>query len=127
MSANLDALRKECTDLRTTVGVLQQKLAQVQRERECERVQMALERASEQWRLEQERERLRNHVEFDPDYRYDRFRVVELSQLISRYLMEKPPEINANRAYNCVKNICDDVERGWGDNPEHLTLVRHLG
>ncbi len=123
MSADIDALRKECMELRTTVGVLQQKLVQEQRERECERVQMAQERASEQRRVEWERERLRNHVEFDPDYRYDRLRVVELSQLISRFLMEKPREINANRVYNCVKNICDDVERGWVDNPEHLTLV----
>jgi hypothetical protein len=123
VSADIDALRKECSELRIAVGVLQQKLSQEQREREGERFQMAQERASEQRRLERERERLRNHVEFDPNYRYDRFRAVELSQLISRFLMEKPPEINANRVYNCVKNICDDVERGWADNPEHLTLV----
>jgi hypothetical protein len=84
---------------------------------------MAQARASEQQRVEREVERLRHQIEFDRDYRYDRFKVVELSQLIARYLMDKPPEINANRIYNCVKNICDDIERAWSDNPEHLTLV----
>ena len=64
---------------------------------------------------------------FDAAYQYDRFRVVELTQLICRNLEDKPPEIDRNRIFNCVKKCFDDCERNWSDNPEHLALdVRML-
>ena len=64
---------------------------------------------------------------FDATYQYDRFRVIELTQLICRNLEEKPPAIDSNRNFNCVKKCFDDFERGWTDNPEYLAVdVRML-
>lgn len=64
---------------------------------------------------------------FRQDYSYDRHSVVELSQVIARNLVDKPPEIDRNRIYNCVKLCRDDYERGWQDNPDYLFIdVRML-
>ena len=64
---------------------------------------------------------------FDTTYQYDRFRVIELTQLICRNLVNKPPEIDSNRIFSCIKNCVHDYEQGWADNPEYLDLdVRML-
>jgi len=52
-------------------------------------------------------------------YHYDRFNVVKLSQLISRYLENKPHQINSNRIYQCVEKCNKDFQHDWVDNPEH--------
>jgi Zinc finger, C3HC4 type (RING finger) len=52
-------------------------------------------------------------------YKYDRNNVVELSQLISRHLENKPDEIDANRIFNCVRSCVADLQKDWSDNPEH--------
>jgi hypothetical protein len=65
---------------------------------------------------------------FDKNYAFDRSRVVELTQLICKYL-ENPPAgpIDTNRIYNFVKNCYDDLQRGWIDNPAHYDVdVRML-
>lgn len=74
--------------------------------------------------------RLNNQIEntqaqrmtLDSSYRYDRSRVVELTQLICQDLENRPVEINENRIYNCVKNCYDDFTRGYNDNPEHYRI-----
>ena len=48
--------------------------------------------------------------------------VVELSQLISRHLEDKPSEIDSNKLYNCVRSCLTDLEKGYGDNPEHYYM-----
>jgi hypothetical protein len=118
--AEINDLKSQCAALRLELENLNQRLSQEQRERS----RLARKNEAERQRLLQEIENARNRVDFDPNYRYDRFRVVELSQLISRHLEEKPHEIEANRIYNCVKNINDDRQRKWADNPKHLDLVR---
>jgi hypothetical protein len=59
-------------------------------------------------------------AEHDPDYRYFRSRVVELTQLICRNLERVPPSIDRNRIYNCVKHCYDDMQSSWNDNPPHF-------
>jgi hypothetical protein len=59
---------------------------------------------------------------FDASYGYDRNRVVELSQLICRYLESKPLKIDANRIFNCVKLIYDNLVQGWDDNPKYYSM-----
>lgn len=53
----------------------------------------------------------------DTGYTYDRFRVVELTQLICRDIKELPQQINRNRIYQCVKR-CYDCLVLRKDNPE---------
>jgi Zinc finger, C3HC4 type (RING finger) len=55
---------------------------------------------------------------FDTSYRYSRSNVVELTQLICRYLECKPSDVNPNRIYNCIKTCYDDLVR-YSDNPSH--------
>lgn len=55
---------------------------------------------------------------FDGTYNFRRENVVQLSQLISRHLENKPYEINQNRIYNCVRACYTDLEKGYSDNPE---------
>lgn len=58
----------------------------------------------------------------DPDYRYFRTSVVELTQLICRNLERLPPSIDRNRIYNCVKHCYDDMRSSWSDNPPHFNV-----
>ena len=63
----------------------------------------------------------------DTAYSYDRFRVVELTQLICQNLEAMPSNVDRHRIYNCVKNCHDDLKRGWADNPAHYLIdVRML-
>jgi hypothetical protein len=65
--------------------------------------------------------------EHDPNYDYDRTKVVELTQLICRNLENPPESIDRKRIYSCVKKCIDDVKAGWADNPENLKIhVRML-
>ena len=59
-------------------------------------------------------------AEHDPNYEYDRTRVVELTQLICRNLESPPDSIDRNRIFTCVKKCSDDVKANWADNPENL-------
>ena len=59
---------------------------------------------------------------FHGEYNYRRENVVELSQLISRYLENRPSDIDPNRIYNCVKLIYEDYDRGYTDNPEYFYM-----
>ena len=64
---------------------------------------------------------------FTGHYNFNRWNVVTLSQLISRYLENKPGEIDCNRIYNCVSSCYTDLEKGYGDNPQHYYVdVRML-
>ncbi|GKY92169.1 hypothetical protein MPSEU_000188200 [Mayamaea pseudoterrestris] len=55
---------------------------------------------------------------FVGNYGYNRHSVVKLSQLISRYLENKPNNIDSNRIFNCVSQCYKDLERNYNDNPE---------
>jgi len=57
-------------------------------------------------------------LDFDNSYQFDRSKIIPLSQLICRYLDEKPAGIDRDRIYNCVKARYDDLRKGWDDNPE---------
>ena len=48
---------------------------------------------------------------------FGRENVKRLSKLICLYLSRKPPQINSNRIFQCVRNCFLDWERGWNDNP----------
>ncbi len=56
---------------------------------------------------------------FTGHYNFHRGNVVQLSQLISRYLENKPGNIDSNKIYNCVRSCYTDLEKGYSDNPEH--------
>ncbi|KAK1733175.1 hypothetical protein QTG54_016152 [Skeletonema marinoi] len=56
------------------------------------------------------------------NYDFRRENVVELSQLISRYLEDKPCKIDSNKIYNCVRACFTDLEKGYGDNPAHYYM-----
>lgn len=80
--------------------------------------------------LKQQRDSLQESLNSRPDlprlfygsYYYKRENVVELSQLISRYLEGKPAEIDRNKIYNCVRSCYNDLVKGYSDNPEHYFL-----
>lgn len=59
---------------------------------------------------------------FHGTYNFRRENVVELSQLISRYLENKPGNIDENKIYNCVRSCYQDLERGYSDNPKHYYI-----
>lgn len=63
--------------------------------------------------------RLELPVLFTGQYHYRRENVVELSQLISRYLENKPNDIDSNRIYNCVKSCYTDLKANYNDNPKY--------
>lgn len=55
---------------------------------------------------------------FYGDYNFRRENVVQLSQLISRNLENKPLDIDSNRIYQCVSNCYRDLTQNYADNPE---------
>lgn len=63
--------------------------------------------------------RLRFPVLFNGEYDFNRESVVKLSQLISRYLENKPSQIDANKIYNCIRNCYVDFQKDYEDNPEN--------
>lgn len=63
-----------------------------------------------------------NSKKFDCTYRYDRFRIAELANVICRDLESKPASIDRNRIFNCVKSIYDDFQRSYANNPEHMMI-----
>jgi len=63
--------------------------------------------------------RMKLPILFDDNYNFGRKNVVALSQLISRYLEDKPNFIDSNRIFMCVRNCYRDLEKGYTDNPEY--------
>ena len=59
---------------------------------------------------------------FTGQYNYKRENVVQLSQLISRYLENKPSEIDSNRIFNCVRSCYMDLEKNYSDNPQFYQM-----
>jgi hypothetical protein len=57
-------------------------------------------------------------LDSNASYKFDRTEVIALSQLICKYIDEKPAEIDRERIYNVVKARYDDLRREWDDNPE---------
>jgi Zinc finger, C3HC4 type (RING finger) len=91
--------------------------------------QLGVEHGERRQLVEEQRARLmaEETVQFDSSYKYDRERVVELAQLICKYLENMPNEIAPNRIYNCVRNCYLDFQRGYSDNPaNYSTDVRML-
>jgi len=56
---------------------------------------------------------------FEGVYNYKRENVVQLSQLISRYLENKPVNIESHRIYQCVANCYSALKSDRRDNPAH--------
>ena len=93
-------------ELREEIRGLRQELEEAQ---ECNR------------ELKQEAKRLREEqrrVQFDRSYSYHRHDVVELAQLICKYLENKPSEINSSRIFDCH----EDLRYGYGANPEYYNM-----
>lgn len=67
-------------------------------------------------------QRLSLPILFTGSYHYNRHSVVQLTQLVARYLEGVPYHIDSNRIFNCVKGIYDDCARNWNDNPDHLRM-----
>lgn len=64
---------------------------------------------------------------FDRSYKYDRYSVVKLAQLVSRDLEDRPSEISPNRVFSCIASCYEDLKRGWTDNPQNYPIdVRML-
>ena len=63
---------------------------------------------------------------FDPNYRYDESNALALSRVISRYLLEKPDGINANRIFNCVKKCYDGTIRYESNYWDRISVVMLL-
>ena len=82
---------------------------------EMESKTSALERKN--MRLSQDL-RMQLPILFDDDYDFGRKNVVDLSQLISRYLEDKPDFIDSNRIFICVRNCYTALEKGYKNNPE---------
>ena len=60
-------------------------------------------------------------------YAYDRFTVVDLTQLICQDLENKPQKINGNKIFECVRTIYTHMKNDYADNPVHLHVdVRML-
>jgi Zinc finger, C3HC4 type (RING finger) len=96
------------------------------------RFQLGVEQGERRQLVEAQRVRLataeeEGAVQFDNSYNYGREGVVELAQLICKYLENKPSVINPSRIYNCVRNCYQDFQRGYTDNPaNYSTDVRML-
>ena len=54
---------------------------------------------------------------FDGTYSYRREDVVQLTQLISVHLRNKPQDIDSNRIFNCVRSSYLELQRDYSDNP----------
>lgn len=97
---------------------------------EIERLKVAMKESKKELLVEAATNLIQNlKKEFDflekidhSNYSFNRHNVVKLTQLISRYLEEKPNEINSNRIYNCVQSCYRDLENGYSDNPNHYHL-----
>jgi chromosome segregation ATPase len=48
--------------------------------------------------------------------------VVQLSQLIARYLENKPKHVDSNKIFNSISNCYRDLSRGYNDNPKHFYM-----
>jgi hypothetical protein len=55
-------------------------------------------------------------------YNFNRTNVVQLSQFISRYLENKPAEVDANKIFNCIRSCYMDLKKNYEDNPEHYEI-----
>jgi len=94
-------------------------------------LQLEQERDSLQQSRDSLRANIRNNsnlpVLFHGHYNFKRENVVQLSQLISRHLENKPSSIDQNKIFNCVRTCFTDLERDYSDNPAHYYLdVRML-
>jgi hypothetical protein len=75
---------------------------------------------------EMRRSSKRQRIHFDPSYQYDGDRAVELTQLTSRHLKDKPGNIGNNETYNCVKKCYDTLGRNCGSSTNYETDIRML-
>ncbi len=129
MEEELESLREDNASLQTQVNeALRQN--EILRQTVISASDSAAQLISERDSLKQQRDSLQESLNRRPDvprlfygsYCYTRENVVQLSQLISRYLENKPREIDRNQIYDCVRNCYNDLERGWEDNPEHYFM-----
>jgi hypothetical protein len=54
---------------------------------------------------------------FNGSYRFGRYDVLLLSQLIARHLLNKPSHIESRKIFNCVRSCYMDLQK-YDDNPE---------
>ena len=146
MQRRLEELREENRELRELeaqreeeIDRLRSDLARVEAERDervdqhrFNEVKEGIKELSEQLKkVLEENASLRRRPNVEPlftgNYNFGREQVVQLSQLIARYLTNKPSNINSDRIYNCVESCYRDLRQGWNDNPSHYYVdVRML-
>ena len=69
--------------------------------------------------LQKKLDSLDDPILFIGQYKFGRDDVVDLSHVISMYLVDKPNSIDRNRIYKCVRARYKDLEMGRDDNPEY--------
>ena len=109
--AELKRLKEEKEELKRDLSASMHALNE--REEENERLQRELSTV---------KEKLAKYAAFDGSYNYKRHNVVQLSQLISRYLENKPSSIDSNKIFGCVQSCYIDLQQGWQDNPDHYHM-----
>ena len=124
MQQRIETLERENSRLREELESVQ--FTQAALSQETRVAELELENTQVKRDLDELREQLRNRPDvpqlFHGHYSFNRHDVVKLSQLISRYLENKPYQIDGNKIYNCVQACYRDLEKGYTDNPKHYWL-----
>jgi hypothetical protein len=122
LQLQLEQREQELEHLRVElVNVQQERDARVDPQR-FQEVKDGIRQLSDQLKhVLQENNALRQRPDVEPlftgEYDYDRFNVTKLAQLISRYLTNKPSNIDSNVIYQRVETCYRDLRQGWDDNP----------
>ena len=127
----IDSLVEQLDNAHIEIEDLKYSLAQTEASRQFISMSMTDKVTRMSGQIETLKQSLRDRPDvpklFHGSYNFDRHDVVELSQLISRYLKNKPGRIDANRIYNCVRKCYTALEKGYIDNPQHYCMdVRML-
>mmetsp|Transcript_38283 Transcript_38283/g.93070 ORF Transcript_38283/g.93070 Transcript_38283/m.93070 type:complete len:288 (+) Transcript_38283:103-966(+) len=123
----VNELERELETLRLEYRQLQQRVRTYQRE--CEELpvlrgenfsrQSTITNLRERLQVLEKDERLKLPILFHGHYLFGREDVVQLSQLISQNVGDKPSVIDSNKIYNCVQSCNDYLKRNYADNPKH--------
>jgi Zinc finger, C3HC4 type (RING finger) len=113
---------RELSNLQASISTSQAALAQVRHAAELNTAELNQHHDEEKERLQNQIDTLKSTVSalesriasmgpiFDVSYRYDESNISDLSRIISRYLYNKPAQIDSNRIFNCIKKCYDGAQ-----------------
>ena len=126
---NSNINRADMEQLQSTVTALTTRISQIEAERDSLKLLIQFlgeEKRQAETTIENLNAQLSDRPNvpllFHGHYNFRRGDVVQLSQLISRYLECKPDFIDSNQIYNCVRACVMDLEKNYSDNPEHYFI-----